>query len=127
LLEIGNDPETLLITLKFGAGVALAAAVLYFCTSSGERSGFRVFPSTPREWTHWWFRTLIVTLLGAVGPLLLSSYAPFTAAGGLLIVSTLLLFVSSVVFWKSDRGFCIAGLTLSVISVLCLLLFPVVH
>ena len=114
-----NDSETLLATLKYGACVAFVAGLLYLITSRGEGSGLRLLPSSPREWAHYWFRTLILSVLSAM------LISPSTDDGGILLAfSTLLLFGSSFAFWQSDRGFCIAGLTLSAIAILWALLFP---
>ena len=114
-----NDPETLLVTAKVGAGVAVFAAVLYLATSRTERRGFHLFPGSADEWAHYWFRTLI---LGVISAMLI--FPSTNAGGGLLALGTVLLFGSSVAFWQTDRGFCIAGLILSAVSILWALLFP---
>ena len=114
-----SDLETLLATLKVGVGVGFVAAVLYLVTSRSERSGFRFVPCSAREWTHYWFRTLILSVLSAT----LTSRSS-EIGGALLALSTLLLFGSSFAFWQSDRGFCIAGLTLIAIVILLAALFP---
>jgi hypothetical protein len=113
-----TDPDTLRTVLRIGVAPALLAAVfLYLVTSRGERSGFHLFPSTPREWAHDWFRTMVFALLCGV----------FTLSSGgcvfYLIAAILFIFAASCP--DLELGFRIAGIILSVLSVLAGIAFPV--
>lgn len=89
-----NDPETLVATLKFGACIAFIAASLYRITSRSERSGFHLLPSTALEWTHYWFRILI---LGVLSWMLF--FLSIDNGDRLLAFSAVLLFGRSMAFW----------------------------
>ncbi|MEO8351213.1 MAG: hypothetical protein ABI680_05740 [Chthoniobacteraceae bacterium] len=110
-----TDPDTLKTVLRIGVAPALLAAVfLYLVTSRGERSGFHLFPSTPLEWAHYWFRSLCFLLVCgfcADGP-------RSGNVGYIFIVGTLVLFTFSITSANLTRGFRIAGITLSVLFIL---------
>jgi hypothetical protein len=119
-----NEPDVIFSVCGAGFGAACIAALLYFTTSGGEPSGFRVFPNTACGWVGFYFRTLILVcvlsmlfgLAPYIHPILRSAWA----------FSAFLLFVSSAAFWRSDRTLCSIGFFLSVISILWALLLPVI-
>jgi hypothetical protein len=116
-----NDPESLAVTLRVGACLAVIAAVMYLISSRRERGGFRLAPSNRLEWAHYGFRSLILAVLASMA--LYQSGGPDSP----LYLSAFVLLIASFAFEKSDSGFSATGLVLSCVAFLLPLLFPTIR